>query len=803
MRGRRSRATALVFLPAQPNPLIGRERELAALRELLTRPSVRMVTVCGPAGTGKTRLAVAAAAEQPRASSADGVWFVDLAPIHEPHLVPTAIGRAIGLRELRGELAQARLQRHIGEHEIALLLDNFEQVLEASAGLAELLVACPNLRLLVTSRAPLHLRWEHVFRVGPLELQTAAALYVERARAVDPSFALTPVLDRELAELCRQLDGLPLAIELAAARSDVYTPAEVLRRLRLDRLAGGARDLPPRQQSLAAAFDWSYDLLSTADQAAFRAVSVCVGGFSPETALAVAGTDDLGRLVQHSLLRRDPEQPARFRMLETVRAYAFERLQHAGEAEAVQTRHARVLIELVEGAAPELLGPRQATWLGRLEREHDNLTAALRFCVAARETELALRLARGLWRFWWLHGHLSEGMDLLDAVLAHSADIAESLAPIRAVVLNGAGVMAHVRGEYARAADLLSQSLTISRQLNSQSGMAAALHNLGALARERGDVAQARAAYEQSLQLERQGGTPWGIGMSLINLGALAADQGDAAHATELLDESLAIFREIGDGRGIAAAQDNLAGVARDRGDWAAAADLHAQSLARSRELGDRWGTAAGLCDLARAVEHRGDWRRAAGLLTESLALYAELGLRQGTATCLEVAGSVLIAAERCSDAARLVGAAEVLHERIGAPGTARDGRERSVIMGQLRSALGGRALYAALEEGRRLVTDSAGDSAAAEATRLLARVARTDPTAAAANSGLSPREAQVAALIADGLSNRQIADRLVISERTADRHVSNILGKLGLKSRAQVAAWATRSGSGGHNAAE
>ncbi len=807
MRGRRARRS--FGLPAQPGPLIGRERELEAAAQLLSAADVRLLTITGPPGAGKTRLGVAVAMNL-AALAPDGVWFVDLAPIHDARLLPTAIGRAAGVREQRGELAQARVERHIGQRTLLLLLDNFEHILAAAASVADLLANCPNLKVLVTSRAPLRLRWEHVLPLPPLTVPDrrnlpapaelaqipAVALYAERARAVDPAFCITDDNARDVAEICVRLDGLPLAIELAAARSNVFAPAEILSRLRerFDLLAGGAVDLPIRQQSLQAAFDWGYDLLSTADQALFRALAVFIGGFTQAGALAVAGNDDLTTLVQHSLVRREPGDDARFRMLETLRGYALDRLALSTERQATFEKHARFMLDLAERAAPELLGAHQTTWLARLEREHDNLAAALRWTVEAGEIELSLRLASALWRFWWLHGHLSEGMAWMDAVLSASRDAAEPLLPARAAALNGAGVLAHVRGEYERAAWLVGESLALSRRLGLMSHMAAALHNQAALAREQGDWPRALAAYEESLALERQAGNSWGIAMSLTNLGALAGDQGDTSGALALLQEGLALLRDLGDARGIASALHNLAAVTRDGGEWQRAADLHAESLALWRELGDRWGVAASLHDLARATARLGDRPRAAGLLGESLALFAELGVRQGTAACLEGLAAVACDVERPLDAARLLGAAEALREAIGAPLPARDRRDLARIVAQARNASKGAAFREAWRVGRALSAEQTSAFAQQVAQAL---ADRDTPREAAV---LTERERQVAGLVAGGLTNRQIAERLVISERTADRHVSNILAKLGLTTRAQVAAWSVEARMGLHS---
>jgi ATP/maltotriose-dependent transcriptional regulator MalT len=417
----------------------------------------------------------------------------------------------------------------------------------------------------------------------------------------------------------------------------------------------------------------------------------------------------------------------------------------------------------------------------------------LRWTVDSGHVELSLRLASALWRFWWLHGHLSEGMAWMDAVVSASGDPAEPLLPARAAALNGAGVLAHVRGEYDRAASLVGESLALARRLGLTTNMAAALHNQAALARERGDWPRALAAYEESLALERQAGNAWGIAMSLTNLGALAGDQGDTARAVALLQESLALLRELGDARGIASALHNLAAVTRDGGEWQRAAELHAESLALWRELGDRWGVAASLHDLARATARLGDGPRAAALLGEGLALFAELGVRQGTAACLEGLAAVACDAERPLDAARLLGAAEAVREVIGAPLPARDRQDLARIVAQARNASKTGTFREAWRVGRAL----SAEETSALAQRLAQELATVHGVAPDERSALTLREREVTGLIATGLTNRQIAERLVISERTADRHVSNILAKLGLSTRAQIAAWDVAAGTG------
>jgi DNA-binding CsgD family transcriptional regulator/tetratricopeptide (TPR) repeat protein len=447
------------------------------------------------------------------------------------------------------------------------------------------------------------------------------------------------------------------------------------------------------------------------------------------------------------------------------------------------------MLDLAEQAAPALLGAQQALWLGRLERDRDNLAEALRWTLQHSEIDLSLRFARSLWRFWWLHGHLSEGMAWLEQVLAVAAGLdSDDRLPLQAAVLNGAGVLAHVLGAYERATLLLGESLDLWRRLGSEVGEAAALHNLAALAREQGDWQRAAQAYTESLELERRVGNRWGIATSLTNLGALAHDQGDDEQAARLHTEALELMRELGDSRGIASALHNLADVARDKGDWQRAALLHEESLGLWRQLGDRWSIGVSSLALGRVRQHLGDARTAARLLDESLAVFDALGVRQGSAACLEGLAEATLASGRAVDAARLLGAAEALRETIGAPLAPRDRPGHARLVDALRRSVAPAAWRAAWRAGRSLTL---GD-VTLDAHRLASTMDAAPPPAGPSDV-LTPRQRDVAALIVRGLTNRQIAAQLVISERTADRHVSNILDKLGLSTRAQVAAWVAR----------
>jgi predicted ATPase/class 3 adenylate cyclase/DNA-binding SARP family transcriptional activator len=707
-------------LPALTTPLIGRDREETAAQELLLREAVRLVTLTGPGGTGKTRLGLRVAGDLLDAFP-DGVFFVDLAPIIDQGLVATTIAQTLGLREIGNLPAPARLKEHLREKRLLLLLDNFEQVVAAAPLVAELLEACSRLKVLVTSRTVLRLRGEHELPVPPLALPpvvdgrvpakrvelvadgptrsrtdgppssrstsndqrttisqyAAVALFIDRALAARPDFTITSENASAVAGICCRLDGLPLAIELAAARIKLLPPHALLGRLesRLKLLTGGARDLPKRQQTLRGAVDWSYDLLNEGERSLFRRLSVFVGGCTLEAAETVGSghetLDLLTSLVDKSLLRRVEQANGepRFAMLETIREYGREQLEANGETAATRRQHAQFFLELAESAEAELIGPDQADWLGRLEMEHDNLRAGLAWSLEEGEIEAGLELGAVLRKFWEVRGHLSEGRGWLDELLTRSTDAATAA---RAKALTAAGRLAWFQSDYSAGRSLLEKGLEIARKLENrkdiayallslgfvtlfqgdsivsracqeeglslyreledQSGIASALFLQGHLAKTRHDLTAARSHYEEGLALFRQLRDKESLAWLLANLGSVVHDQGDSDAAGRLCDESLAIFRELGDKWGIACSLHTLGEWARLREDTAAARANFEESLLLHQELGDKWGIARSLYSLADMADDGGDLPTAYRLFEKCLDIHRETGNRESAA---------------------------------------------------------------------------------------------------------------------------------------------------------------------------
>jgi predicted ATPase len=628
---------------------------------LLRQEGVRLLTLTGPGGVGKTRLALKAAASM-RLTLADGIAVVPLEAIRDPAQVLPAIARAVGVREDGGRTLEPALHEHLRSRQMVLVLDNFEQVRAAAPAIADLLAACSQLRLLVTSRVPLHVQGEQELVVLPLEVPEAGrpigpeqavgypavALFTQRAQQVKPDFALNASTVEAVAEICRQLDGLPLALELAAPWVKLFTPAALRRRLqrRLPLLAGGPQDVPARLRTMRDAIAWSEELLTADERVLFRRLAVFSGGWTLGAAVMCAqgvthGTvpDEqsasdvllgLAGLADKSLLRvveRDDGEP-RFSMLETIREYALERLEESGESREVRQWHANFFAALAGAAESELGGPQQAQWLARLEEEHDNLRSALAWTQASGATAIRFQLVGSLALFWRIRGHLTEGRQWLAGLLDRPpgvGDSSEALAAARAKALIGAGVLADAQGDYLGAAALYEECVALRRKLGDKSGIAAALSNLAIAVWLQGNHRRAMTLYEEALALKRELGDPAGIAASLNNLGSVAHQLGDYPRATALLEEGLALWRQAGHTRGIATTLVNLATMAGAQGDYARATALFQESLTLGLQLGARVTIAEGLEGLATVDAETKQYRRAALLWAAAAALRATM----------------------------------------------------------------------------------------------------------------------------------------------------------------------------------
>jgi len=853
-------------LPLQPTPFIGREREVDAVQQQLLREEVHLVTLTGPGGVGKTRMALQVAAESSEHFT-DGTWFVSLAPLTNPDLVISTIIRTLGLRETQDQAPLEHLKNALHVKKMLLLLDNFEQVVSAATQVADLLTVCQQLKVLATSRETLHVLAEHEFPVpamalpDPRRLQDlvelsqyeAMALFIERAQAVKPDFKVTNANAPAVQEICARLDGLPLAIELAAARIKLLPPQALLARLdqRLAVLTSGARDAPVRQQTLRNTIAWSYNLLETKEQQLFRRLSIFVGGCTLEAIEAIyivldnnQGAQVLDRvaaLIDKNLLQQTEQEGERPRlvMLETIREYALEALVTFGEMENTRQAHATYYQRLAEEAEPELYGPIRKVWWDRLEREHENLRAALQWVLdqarrdkTRQSAEMALRFGGALRNFWAESGYWNEGRTFLEQALTESTGIVSS---VRTKALIAVGHLAFLQGDYDRTETLCKEILAVNQKPGATAG---SLQLLGYVAWYRGNLVAAHSLMEQALTLQRELGDKRQIAISLYYLANLERIQGEYARGCVRLEEGLAINRELGNTAGIASFLYQLAKVLFfSHGDMGRIRSLLEESVTLSRETGDEgtminsilvlgrlalsqgdaitaralaeqcvmlsrknemeWGMRESLPVLASVVASQGDLAKAQALYEESLAIKRGAFDKELIATALEGLASVAAAQGKSAWSAQLWGVAEALRESLGAPIplVMRATTERSVAAA--RAQLGKKTFIAAWEEGRAMTVEQA---LAGQGRTLVPTATLISPDATVAPpakspitypAGLTAREVEVLRLVAQGLTDAQVAERLVISPRTVNTHLTSIYNKLSVDSRTAASRFA------------
>lgn len=687
-------------LPAQHTAFIGREELVAAAQATLKRPGTRLLTLTGPPGIGKTRLAIEISSGL-RHDFADGTFFVPLASISAPDLVGSTIARVLGLRDLSNESPGEAIGEYLSNRRALLVLDNFEQVLDSAPLVSELLTLAPGLKVLATSREALDLYAEREIEVPPMVVPDhtalppveellryeAVQLFGDRAQAARYDFEITAENAQSIALLCSRLDGLPLAIELAAGRVKEVSSEGMLAHLedRLALLSQGPRDLPQRQRTLRGAIDWSYDLLSESERGVFRWVSLFAGGCSAEDAAAVYGPDGelddmravLRSLSHKSLLKTAKLQEGapteeRFFMLESIAAYAGERLEASGELPQARKRFAGFFLSLSESAERELRGAAQLSWLNRLEAEHDNLRVALRLSIDSGEpdeVETALGIAGALWRFWLVRGYGQEALGYLQEALSADLGIRTDSkgTTLRAKALNAAGVLASTQGRYHLAREFFNEALRIQRSLSDNQGVAALLSNLGNVARTLGEYDEAWSLQQESLEMRRALDDKAGMALSLSNLGNLVQLMGRREESVRYQEESLVLLRELGDQQAIATSLNNLAAVVAELGQRDKALDLLDESLRIRRQLGDKRGIGKTLLNLGELLVDLGDYGQAHPALLEGLSLHVEVGDREGIVQLLEGLATYWAAQEMWRHAVRLWGASNALREEIHA----------------------------------------------------------------------------------------------------------------------------------------
>jgi predicted ATPase/DNA-binding CsgD family transcriptional regulator len=845
-------------LPVALTPLLGRDLESGQVRGLLDDPGIRLVTITGPGGVGKTRLALHVA--QALVDDDRDVAYIPLAAVRDAAQVLPAIVQGFGVFSDPHDAPADQLAEVLGAEPVLLVLDNLEQVLDVAPALADILARCPEVTMLVTSQAPLNISGEQLYPLAPLPTPAASqttagdilkadavALFIQRARGVNPNLAVDDRVAATIAEICRRLDGLPLAIELAAARTNILSPEALLARLsnRLQVLGSDRRGVPDRLRTMRSAVAWSYDLLPPEEQSLFRQMAVFVGGIALDAVEAItpAGERDafdlLGALVDHSLVQPDPASgaEARFLMLETLRDFGLEQLEVNAEIETARQAHVAWVLALGERAEPELIGPDQARWTDALDAESENIRAAVEWALGRRDAEQALRILAATWRFapergltsdyrGWLArglalldptptplrarsllgaGYLAEDQRDLDAArerfvsaLDAARAIGDRLVESRAHI--GLGTVEHDRGDYAAALPHHRAALDAARETGDRRSIAVALGNVGAVSYFQGDLAEAEGHWSEALGIISALGDLRMEAITTNNLGAIASERGDFIRAEELLTRTLELQRQLNSQRDLPFTLINLGEAARGLGDLTLAHDYLAESVQMLREAGNPAIEGHALHGLAGVALDRGELAEAASLLLESTRMVVEADDRHTIVDNAEMLAEVALAHGNHAAVAELLGSAATLREELEAPpnpiAAARLERLDTAL-----AALRDPALATHRAEGARQPVEAVARRIGVIAReivgprRVLAGTAVAAPVAAVEMAKLTNRELDVLRLLAQGKSTAEVSEELYISQRTTSTHITNILGKLDVDSRTAAVALALRLG--------
>ncbi len=807
-------------LPAPLSTFIGREHELAEVKQLLS--ANRLVTLTGAGGSGKTRLSLKAA-EESLHEFEHGVWVVELASLTDPVLLPQVVASALNIQEQSVRSLLGFLVDYLSPRQTLLVLDNCEHLITDCAQFVDtILQKCPHLKILTTSREVLGITGEAALAVPPLSLPgqqpwtnpasqrdavryyedfESVQLFMARAQTVDQTFRLTAENGVWVAEICRHLDGMPLAIELAAARVRSLSVQQIAQRLddRFRLLTSGSRTAPARQQTLLATLDWSYTLLSSIEQKILRRLSIFAGGSTLEAAEAVCVDDEiqsvevlevLSRLVDKSLVMvdRPGNGETRYRLLETIRQYAHQKLSESVEVDISKDRHLHYFIRWAEKAEPYLTGPKQLQWLELYEAEHDNLRAALQWCNSDDiRAPAGLRLAAACGRFWRLRGYLSEGRMRLSAALSKTGAQAQTITRAWAMTLLANHM--YLQSDYPAMRPVAEEALFIWRELGKQglAGAAYTLDLLGELATEEGDYARAIALFQEALDIYKELNDERGMGQINMQFGWAAMRTGNLEQAEVYLQEFRNLAQKMADETSLAFAFSGLGEVAIRQGKYEGAVSLLEQALELNRERGDKWGTATSLGSLGWVAQRQHDFGRMKAFLDQSLSIRMEISDKGGIAWCLEKLAEAKYEQAQYQDAAKIFGHAESVRTPVGSVIDPADRLEYTRIISELRTALGEDTFTALWAYGSRMILQEVIDCAMSEPTR--------NRTSKEEFGGLTTREREVAALIAQGKSNREIAKAMTVGAKTIETYVTRILNKLGFDSRVQIATWAIEKG--------